>query len=184
VSTPIQPNATLSTSNPNLLPAPPERRIDPRGHRFGAALSAVLLAIAFLLQAPILVVLIALALGASAGLGTQYSVLGRPWPFVRRALRLSPPTELESEYPPRFAQALGTVGLAIALVLFALGATPWAWVPAAGVAALQTLLAATGYCLGCRLYFLRWYVPSLFDRLVGRSTAGPLNLPSTTRRFS
>jgi hypothetical protein len=146
-------------------------------------LSAGLLGAAFIVNAPILVAAIAIALGTSAAFGTRYSVLGRPWPLVRRALRLRP-TELESEYPPRFAQALGTVGLVIALVLFALGATPWAWVPVAGVAALQTLLAATGYCLGCRLYFLRLYVPSLFDRLVGRSTAGPLNLPSTTRRFS
>jgi hypothetical protein len=184
VSIPQEPKSLLSTSEPNLPSRAPERRIDPRGHRFGAALSALLLAVAFLLDAPILVALIAAALGASAAFGTRYSVLGRPWPLVRRTLRLNTPTELESEYPPRFAQALGTVGLVIALVLFALGTTPWAWVPVAGVAALQTLLAVTGYCLGCRLYVLRWYVPSLFDRLVGRSTASPLNLPSTTRRFS
>lgn len=184
MSTPIQPNSPPPTSDSRLPPRAPERRIDPRGHRFGAALSAVLLAVAFLLQAPILVALIALALGASAGFGTQYSALGRPWPPIRRALRLGKPTELESEYPPRFAQALGTIGLAIALILFALGVAPWAWVPVGGVAALQVVLAATGYCLGCRLYFLRWYVPSLFDRLVGRSTASPLNLPSTIRRLS
>ena len=35
----------------------------------------------------------------------------------------------------------------------------------AAVAGLQITLAATGYCLGCRLYFLRWYVPGLFTRL-------------------
>jgi hypothetical protein len=184
VSTPIQPNSPLHTSDPRLPPAVSERRIDPRGHRFGAALSAVLLAVAFLLDAPIIVALIAVALGTSAAFGTQYSILGRPWPVVRRALRLSPPTELESEYPPRFAQALGAIGLAIALILFALGVEPWAWLPVGGVAAIQVVLAATGYCLGCRLYFLRWFVPRLFDRLVGRPPAGPLNLSSTTRRFS
>lgn len=37
----------------------------------------------------------------------------------------------------------------------------------AAVAGLQTLLAVTGYCLGCRLYFLRWLVPSVFARLFG-----------------
>jgi hypothetical protein len=26
----------------------------------------------------------------------------------------------------------------------------------------------TGYCLGCRLYFLRWWVPSAYARLIGR----------------
>jgi hypothetical protein len=38
----------------------------------------------------------------------------------------------------------------------------------AGVIGLQALLAVTGYCLGCRLFFLRWYVPDLFARMVGR----------------
>jgi len=142
------------------------RMIDPRGHRFGAALSAVFLVVAFAIGAPVLVAAIGVALGVSAMFGTQYSALGRPWPLVRRVLRLGPPAELEGEYPPRFAQALGTVGLLVAVLLFAIGAGGLAWLPVAAVAGLQTVLAATGYCLGCRLYFLRWYVPSLFDRLV------------------
>jgi hypothetical protein len=25
----------------------------------------------------------------------------------------------------------------------------------------------TGYCLGCKLYFLRWWVPSQFARVFG-----------------
>jgi hypothetical protein len=37
-----------------------------------------------------------------------------------------------------------------------------------GVVALQALLAATGFCVGCRLFFLRWWVPDVFARLVGR----------------
>ena len=174
----------LSNSDSPMPPAAGERQIDPRGHRFGAALSAVVLVVAVVLQASILVLLIALALGVSAAFGSRYSALGRPWPLVRRTLGLGPPAELESEYPPRFAQALGAVGLAVALILFVLGAQPWAWLPVAGVAALQTVLAATGYCLGCRLYFLRWYVPSLFDRLVGRSTPSPFSPSASTRRFS
>ena len=43
--------------------------------------------------------------------------------------------------------------------LFAVGATPLAWLPVGVVVGLQTLLAATGFCLGCRLYFLRWWRP-------------------------
>ena len=182
--TPISLKSPLTHSDSARRPTAPERRIDPRGHRFGAGLSAVLLAVAFLVQAPIVVALIALALAVSAAFGTRYSILGRPWPLVRRSFRVGPPTELESEYPPRFAQALGTLGLTIALILFVLGVQPWAWLPVAAVGALQTLLAATGYCLGCRLYFLRWYVPSLFDRLVGRSEGSPLSLPSPIRRLS
>jgi len=142
------------------------RQIDPRGHRFGGGLSAVLLVLAILADAPLLVAAIAVALGASAFFGTQYSLLGKPWPYVRRALRLPPPAELEAEFPPRFAQALGTVGLIAGLVLLAVGATLAGWAFVLAVAGLQTVLAVTGYCLGCRLYFLRWFLPALFDRLV------------------
>jgi hypothetical protein len=152
------------------------RQIDPRGHRFGAATSAVLLALGFVADAPIVIPAVGLALGVSAYFGTRYSILGRPWPFVRRTLRLGPPAELESEVPPRFAQALGTVGLALATVALVAGvagagsiATGAAWVLAGAVGGLQVVLAVTGYCLGCRLYGLRWYAPRLFDRIVGTS---------------
>jgi hypothetical protein len=146
------------------------RMIDPRGHRFGGGLSAGLLAAAFVVQVPILVALVAAALGVSAFFGTTYSVLGRPWPVVRRALRIGPPRELEEEFPPRFAQAFGTVGLGVALLLFAAGAGTLAWLVVGAVASLQVVLAVTGYCLGCRLYGFRWVAPTLFDRLVGRTS--------------
>ena len=155
------------------LPPPTTRLIDPRGHRFGAGLSVVFLVLGFLANVPLVVPLIGIALGTSAYFGTRYSALGRPWPLVRRALGLGPPAELESEVPPRFAQALGTLGLGLATVALALGwltgaslATAAGWALAGAVAALQLVLAATGYCLGCQLYRLRWYAPRLFDRIV------------------
>lgn len=154
------------------------RRIDARAHRFGAALSVLILGAGFVAGVPLVVPAIAVALGVSAVFGTRYSILGRPWPVVRRFLRLGPPTELESEFPPRFAQLLGTVGLTLATALFAIGLDAGGWLLAGAVAALQTLLAATGYCLGCRLYFLRWYVPTLFDRLVG-GRSGSAAAPGT-----
>lgn len=141
------------------------RLIDPRGHRFGAAFSIVLLALAFLLQAPVIVAFVGLALGISAWFGTRYSLLGRPWPIIRRVFRIGPPAELESEFPPRFAQAMGFTMLALATIAFVLGLTLLGWILTGAVAALQILLATTGYCLGCRLYFLRWYLPGLFTRL-------------------
>ena len=152
-----------------LAPRTPPRLIDPRGHRFGAGLSVVILAAGFLTGTALVIPAIGLALGVSAFYGTRWSILGRPWPFVRRALRLGPPAELESEFPPRFAQLLGTVGLALATIVLAAGLTGGAWLLAGAVGALQTLLAATGYCLGCRLYGLRWYAPRLFDRFLARS---------------
>ena len=74
-------------------------------------------------------------------------------------------SEPEHEYPPRFAQVLGSIALTLSLVAFLLGASVVGWVFALAVAGLQTLLAVTGYCLGCRLYFLRWWVPDLVTRL-------------------
>ncbi len=156
-------------SIPELPPA--RRGIDPRGHRFGAAVSVAILAGGLLTGTTLVVPAVAAALGVSAAFGTRYSILGRPWPLVRRLLRLGPPQALESEFPPRFAQLLGTVGLAAASAMFVLGLEAGGWLLAGAVAALQAVLAATGYCLGCRLYGLRWYAPRLFDRLAAvRST--------------
>lgn len=146
------------------------RLIDPRGQRFGAGLSVVVLAAGFSLGFTLVLPLLMLALGASALFGTRYSILGRPWPYVRSTLRLGPPTELEHEYPPRFAQALGAVGFAVATLLLLAGVSPLAWVVAAAVGVLQTVLAVTGYCLGCRLYFIKWWVPAQFQRLARRTT--------------
>ena len=161
-----RPLTIAATLAPAARPAP-GRWIDPRAQRLGAALSGATLVAAYLLGSWLLVAAVAMALAASAFLGTRWFVFSRPWPLVRGWLHLGT-SELEHELPPRFAQALGASFLAIGTILLALGVTPWGWVPVAAVVALQTLLAASGFCLGCRLFFLRWYVPDLFARLVGR----------------
>ena len=148
------------------------RLIDPRGLRFGAAFSVILLVAAALLNLPIVAAFVAVALGASALFGTRYSILGRPWPEIRRILKLGPPTQPEPEYGPRFAQALGFLFLVLGFALLVAGAGPIGWLPVIAVIVLQTLLAVTGYCLGCKLYVLHWWVPDLFDRIIGRRTVG------------
>jgi hypothetical protein len=152
---------------------PPARMIDPRGHRFGAALSTLLVIVAFATGMPVIVALALLSIGISAALGMRYSVYGMIWRRLVRLLRL-PAAEMEHEYPPRFAQTLGSVALIASLVAFAFGATGAGWLLALAVAALQSLLAITGYCLGCRLYFLRWWVPGQVTRIWsrGRAAAG------------
>jgi hypothetical protein len=157
----------MESSVPTNL-TPPARRIDPRGQRFGAGLSAVVLAIAFLTGQFWLAALVGLNLLVSSAFGSRFFLPGRPWPVIRRALRLGP-TEPEHEYPPRFAQGLGGVFVAIGTVVFVLGLPFGGWLLVGAVAGLQTLLATTGYCLGCKLYFLRWWVPSIFARLFGRN---------------
>ena len=146
----------------------PIRLIDPRGQRFGAGLSAIVLAAAIVLDLPIVAALVAVALGVSSALGTRYFVFGRPWPAIRTFLKLGPPSAPEPEVGPRFAQALGTTFVGLGVILLAVGLRPLGWLPIGAVVALQTLLAVTGFCLGCRLYGLQWWVPEQFDRFVLR----------------
>jgi hypothetical protein len=163
--------ATTATTGPeDRAAATQPRMIDPRGQRFGAGLSVVILIVGLAAGLPIVVPFLAVALGLSAFLGTRYSILGRPWPIVRQALRIAPPVELEHELPPRFAQALGFIGFTLATVLFVLGFGTLGWLAAAAVGALQAVLAITGYCLGCRLYFLKWWVPAQFQKLTRKTT--------------
>ena len=163
------PSAIPSGAVANL---PPAGKIDPRGHRFGAGVSAALLIAAAVTNAPWLVALVLLSIGVSGAFGLRYSVYGAIWRRIVRVARLGP-AESEHEYPPRFAQVLGSTALVLSLLAFGLGATTLGWVFALAVAALQTLLAVTGYCLGCRLYVLRWWVPDVVTRVWTRGGPRP-----------
>ncbi len=164
----------------NAVPAdavdrlPKTRMIDPRGHRFGAGVSAVLLIVATLTGTPWLVALVLLSIGLSSTFGLRYSIYGVAWRRIAKAFAL-PKVEPEHEYPPRFAQVLGSTALTLALAAFALGVTPLGWLLTLAVATLQTVLAVTGYCLGCRLYFLRWWLPDVVTRIWTRGRAGGPN---------
>jgi len=147
---------------------PPARTIDPRGQRFGAGTSVVVLTIALLTGWFWLAALVGLNLLIASAFGSRLFLPGRPWPIIRSALKLGP-TEPEHEYPPRFAQALGGIFIALGAILYGVGLTTGGWLLVGAVAALQTLLAATGYCVGCKLYFLRWYVPASFAKLFRRN---------------
>lgn len=163
---------------PTAIPAdaaaslPPAGRIDPRGHRFGAGLSAILLVASFAANWLPGVLLALLSIGTSAAFGLRYSIYGVIWRRIAKTLRL-PKVAPEHEYPPRFAQTLGSVALIVSLVAFAAGATALGWVFALAVAGLQSVLALTGYCLGCRLYFLRWWVPSVVTSIWTRGSQRP-----------
>lgn len=148
------------------------RGIDPRGPRFAASVTTVLLAIAVVLSLagtatasplPPLADRVAdpgFVLVAVIALLFLWSVLSprtAPWGVVYRRLvqpRLKPPTELEDPRPPRFAQGVGLFVTAIGLVLHVAG-VPWALPVAAAMAfAAAFLNAAFGLCLGCQLYLL------------------------------
>jgi hypothetical protein len=120
--------------------------IDSHLPRFSQGVQAVVLSVAFVADARWVVpVLGALLLAAVVG-GPRYNLLA----YVYRALPI-PSGELEAADPPRFAQALGAVFLAVATVgLFATRSdtTPWwvlGWGPAVAVAVLAALAAATAF---------------------------------------
>ena len=69
---------------------PPARQVDPRGQRFGAGVSAVVLVVAFILSLPWLAALVGLNLAISAAFGTRLFLPGRLWPIIRRSLSLGP----------------------------------------------------------------------------------------------
>ncbi len=132
----------------------PSPRIDPRGPRFAAAVTAILLAAALVLGperglVPLGVQLAAFAAGALLGVHRQ------PWGWAFRRFvrpRLAPPAELEDARPPRFAQAVGLGFAAVALAGALLGATPVFHV-ATGFALVAALLNAVfDFCLGCEVY--------------------------------
>ena len=127
--------------------------IDPRGPRFGAALTTVVLAIALVTGSVWVLLLQTLVFAVGAARGAQhtpYGILFRR--FVRP--RLSPPSELEDPEPPRFAQGVGLVVAGVGVVAALLGVGGAVEV-GAGLALIAALLnAAFGLCLGCELYLL------------------------------
>lgn len=135
--------------------------IDPRGPRFGQALTGTLTLGAFVLGVPELIVALALVLGAGSVLGYRFNLwaqlfkrLVRPW--------LEAPEATEHPAPPRFAMCLGFVFLstaAIALVPLAGYVPAWiGWTLVLAVSGLALLAAVTGLCVGCEIYarLVRW----------------------------
>src|SRR3977135_3708932 len=111
-----------AVSNVDAARLPPPRLIHPLGHRFGAGLSALLLIASFVTGWVPGVVVALLSIGTSAAFGLRYSIYGVIWRRLARRRNL-PKVEPEHEYPPRFAQTLGSVVLVLSLLVFVLGAT-------------------------------------------------------------
>jgi hypothetical protein len=153
--------------------------IDPRGPRFVAGITAVLLLIDVFLGLtglstahvdggwaisavtlgeriadPAFLLLLAIAL---LFLWSVLSPRTAPWGVVYRKVvqpRLTPPTELEDPRPPRFAQGVGLFVTALGLLLHLAG-VPWALPVAAAFAFIAAFLNAVfGFCLGCQMYLL------------------------------
>ena len=125
--------------------------IDPRGPRFSAVITTIVLAVVLITgSAWLLAVQVAVfAVGALAGL--RYA----PYGLVYRRLvrpRLGPPAHTEAEAPPRVAQAVGMVVAGVGLICLAAGARPVGLALTALALAAAFLNAAFDLCLGCHVY--------------------------------
>ncbi|MDQ4212433.1 DUF4395 domain-containing protein [Microbacterium capsulatum] len=143
--------------------------IDPRGPRFAAWITSVLVLVATVLGL--------IGPGAADGLAQRatqpaflltlviallflWGVLSprtQPWGALFRTAvrpRLAPPTELEDPRPPRFAQGVGLFVVAVGLILHLAG-VPWALPITTAMAFVAAFLnAAFAFCLGCQIYLL------------------------------
>lgn len=130
---------------------PQPRMIDPRQPRLGQAVTGVAALVAYLLDAPVVLPVLAAVLALASIGGPALN----PYAWLFRALRplFGPPRELEEAAPPRFANTVGFVFLATASVAaYVLSLEGLAWGLALVVSALALLAATTGLCVGCELY--------------------------------
>lgn len=137
--------------------APGGGGIDPRGARFAAAVTALVLAVALVAAPSGLTVLLVAAQAVVFAVGATRGVQHTPYSWAFRTLvrpRLGAPAELEDPAPPRFAQAVG-LGFAVVALLGFLAGAPLLGSVATGLALAAAFLNAVfGFCLGCELYLL------------------------------
>jgi hypothetical protein len=128
----------------------PQTQVDPRGTRFSAGLTTLVLALVLVTGSGWLLaaqaVVFALGVVNSSPYGLLFKAVVRP--------RLGPPKELEDAEPPRFAQGVGLAFAVAGVIGFAAQISPLA-LGATALALLAAFLnAAFGFCLGCEMYLI------------------------------
>ena len=119
--------------------------IDPRGPRFAAWITTVVLAIVLVTHSATLLALqaVVFALGATGN---------SPYAAIWKRIPKSPPTELEDSRPPQFAQTVGLAFAVVGVLGYVTGATALGTTATAAALAAAFLNAAFGFCLGCEIY--------------------------------
>lgn len=142
-----------------ITSCPLRDRVDPRALRFSAAATASVLTVVLLTLAPARPVALGLlasqvvVFGLTAFVSVHWSVWAQIfarfiWP------RLDAATELEEARPARFAQLIGFVLTALALLGFVIGVEGLGYGLTAIAVVVAAINAATGVCLGCQVYLL------------------------------
>jgi len=147
------------------------KSIDPRGPRFGAGITAILLlvVIGLSLSGLWLAAFIVFALiTVGFAWGTFAGIQRHPYGLLFRKLirpRLAAPRELEDATPPTFAQGVGFFITLVGVVLFLVGLQLALPIAAALAFVAAFLNSVFGYCLGCQIYLLL-----VRARVLGRGT--------------
>ena len=129
------------------------KQIDVRGARFSALLTTFVLALTLATHSWIL----ALWQTAVFAIGASFGPARTPYASIFRAVvkpRLKSSPTFEDERPPRFAQAVGFLFGAVALVGVASGISLLFTLAIAFALAAAFLNAAFNFCLGCKVYLL------------------------------
>ena len=138
-------------SNPTQVR--PEPLIDARGPRYTAAITTVVLSAALVTESN-LIIGFQFAVFLSAVLfGLRRSLYG----FIYRNLiqpRLSGPVPSENEAAPRFAQLVGALFAATALLGGLTGNTTLFLIATSFALGAAFFNAALGFCLGCQFYLI------------------------------
>jgi hypothetical protein len=127
--------------------------VDPRGLRFAASVTSVVLAAVLVSGSGWLLAVQAVVFAVGGFAGLRFSPYGT---LFRKlvAPRLAPPSHREPEAPPRFAQTVGFAFAVVGVIGYAAGAT-WLGITATALAFVAAFLnAAFGFCMGCESYLL------------------------------
>jgi hypothetical protein len=137
--------------------------VDPRGQRFTAGVTTVVLALVLLTDNGWLLAGQAAVFATAAFGGVTASPYARLFTrFVRP--RLGPPAEYEDARPPRFAQAVGLLFALAGVAGFLGGWLLLAYAAVGAALAAAFLNAAFGFCLGCEIYLaFRRAIPQLTE---------------------
>lgn len=128
-------------------------QVDPRGPRFSAAVTTVVLVAVLVTGSWALLAAQAVVFAIATFLGLRYAPYGLAFKVLIRP-RLAPPRELEDAAAPRFAQGVGLAFALVGTVGYVTGTT-WLGIGATALALAAAFLnAAFGFCLGCEMYLM------------------------------
>ncbi len=140
---------------------PKDSPVDPRGPRFSAWMTTVVLAVVLLTGWWRLLAAQTVLFAMCAFISLKLNPWGHVYRFVIQP-RITPTAEREEAAPLRFAQGVGFVFALIGTLGYATGLTTLGMVATALALVAALLNAALGLCLGCEMYLLlRRHAPAL-----------------------